>query len=99
MPLGTAFAIDIVRRVCTSLGVKIMSFLKEERGGSLKKLWNLVLEKQFSETLPLVSCWIRALGGALEISRPLGGILAVTSPITFVGAVRRESQRDSTARP
>ncbi len=55
MPSGTAFAIDIVRRACTSLGVKIMSFLKEERGGSLKKRWNLVLEKQFEETLLLVS--------------------------------------------
>ncbi len=37
MPSETAFAIYIVRRVCTSLGVKIMSFLKEERGGLLKK--------------------------------------------------------------
>jgi hypothetical protein len=76
-----------------------MSFLKEEHGGSLKKHWNLVLKKWFSETLPLMSRWIRALGGALEISHPLGGILAVTSPNTFVGAARRESRRDSTARP
>jgi hypothetical protein len=72
MPSGIAFAIDIVCRACTCLGVKIMSFLKEERGGSLKKHWNLVLEKQFSETLPLVSPWIRALGGTLETSCPLG---------------------------
>ncbi len=86
MPSGTAFTIDIVHRACTSLGVEIMSFLNEERGGSLKKHWNLVLEKWFSETLPLVSYWIRALGGALKISGPLGGILAVTSPNTFVGA-------------
>jgi hypothetical protein len=63
-----------------------MSFLKEERGGLLKKRWNLVLEKWFSETLPLVSRWIPALGGASEISHPLGGNLAVTSPNTFVGA-------------
>jgi hypothetical protein len=32
-----------------------MSFLKEESGGLLKKRWNLVLEKQFAETLLLVS--------------------------------------------
>jgi hypothetical protein len=51
-----------------------MSFLKEERGGSLKKHWNLVLEKRFKETLLLVSRWTRALVGASEISRPLGGI-------------------------
>jgi hypothetical protein len=52
-----------------------MSFFKEERGGLLKKHWKLVLEKQFKETLLLVSHWTRALGGASEISRPLGGIL------------------------
>jgi hypothetical protein len=60
--------------------------LKEESGGSLKKHWNLVLEKKFEETLSLVSRWTRALVGASEISRPLGGILAVTSPNTFVDA-------------
>jgi hypothetical protein len=76
-----------------------MSFLKEERGGLLKKRWNLVLEKRSEETLLLVSCCTRALVGAPEISRPLGGISAVTSPNTFVGAARRESRRDSTARP
>jgi hypothetical protein len=97
--LGTAFAIDIVRRACTSLGVKIMSFLKEEQGGLLKKHWNLVLKKWFSETLPLVSHWIGARGGASETSRPLGRILAVTPPNTFVGAACRKTQRDSTARP
>ncbi len=32
-----------------------MSFLKEERGGLLKKHWKLVLEKRFEETLLLVS--------------------------------------------
>jgi hypothetical protein len=64
-----------------------MSFLKEESGGLLKKHWNLVLEKWFKETLLLVSCWTRALVGASEISCPLGGNLAVTSPNTFVGAV------------
>jgi hypothetical protein len=58
-----------------------MSFLKEERGGSLKKRWNLVLEKRSKETLSLVSRWTRALVGALETSRPLGGMLAMTSPI------------------
>jgi hypothetical protein len=63
-----------------------MSFLKEESGGSLKKRWNLVLEKRFEETLLLMSCWTRALVGASEISCPLGGIMAVTSPNTFVGA-------------
>jgi hypothetical protein len=63
-----------------------MSFLKEESGGLLKKHWNLVLEKQFAETLLLMSHWTRALVGASEISHPLGRILAVTSPNTFVGA-------------
>jgi hypothetical protein len=91
MTLGTAFAIDIVRRACTSLGVKIMSFFNEEHGGLLKKHWNLVLKKRFPGTLPLVSHWIRALGGASETSRPLGRILVVMSPNTFVGAARRES--------
>jgi hypothetical protein len=53
-----------------------MSFLKEERGGLLKKRWKLVLdEKRFKKTLLLVSHWTRALGGAPEISHPLGGIL------------------------
>jgi hypothetical protein len=68
-----------------------MSFLKEERVGSLKKHWNLVLKKWFKETLLLVSHWTHALVGASEISPPLGGISAVTSPNTFVGAARRES--------
>jgi hypothetical protein len=63
-----------------------MSFLKEESGGLLKKRWNLVLEKGFSETLLLVSRWTCALVGASEIYRPLGKILVVTSPNTFVGA-------------
>jgi hypothetical protein len=52
-----------------------MSFLKEERGGLLKKHWKLVLEKQFKETLSLVSHWTHALEDASEISHPLGGIL------------------------
>jgi hypothetical protein len=52
-----------------------MSFLKEACGGSLKKHWKLVLEKQFKKTLSLVSRWTRAPGGASEISCPLGGIL------------------------
>jgi hypothetical protein len=76
-----------------------MSFLKEDRGGPLKKHWKLVLEKQFKETLLFMSRWTIALVGASEISRPLGGILAVTSPNTFMGAACRESQRDNTARP
>jgi hypothetical protein len=63
-----------------------MSFLKGESGGSLKKHWNLLREKRFRETLSLVSHWTRALVGASEISCPLGGILAMMSPITFVGA-------------
>jgi hypothetical protein len=63
-----------------------MSFLKEESGGLLKKRWNLVLEKWLEETLSLVSHWTRALVGASEISHPLGRILAVMSPNTFVGA-------------
>ena len=63
-----------------------MIFLKEEREGSLKKHWNLVLEKRFKKTLLLVSRWTCALVGASEISCPLGGSLAVTSPNTFVGA-------------
>jgi hypothetical protein len=86
MPSGTAFAIDIVCRACTSCGV-------------LKKHWNLVLEKRSPETLLLVSHWVRALGGASETSRLLGGILAVTSPNTFMGVARGESRRNSTARP
>ncbi len=57
-----------------------MSFLKEESGGLLKKHWNLVLEKQFKETLLLVSHWTRAFVGASENSHPLG------RPNTFVGA-------------
>jgi hypothetical protein len=52
-----------------------MSFLKEEREGLLKKHWKLVLEKRFEETLLLVNRWTRALGGASEISHPLGGTL------------------------
>jgi hypothetical protein len=65
-----------------------MSFLKEESGGLLKKRWNLVLEKWFEENLLLVSRWTRALVGALEISRPLGRILAVASFETFLGAAQ-----------
>jgi hypothetical protein len=63
-----------------------MSFLKEESGGLLKKHWNLVFEKQFKETLFLMSHWICAFVGASEIPHPLGGSLAMTSPNTFVGA-------------
>jgi hypothetical protein len=63
-----------------------MIFLKEESGGSLKKHSNLVLEKQFEETLLVVSHWTGALVGASEISHLLGGSLAVMSPNTFVGA-------------
>jgi hypothetical protein len=63
-----------------------MSFLKEERWGLLKKHWNLVLEKQSEETLSLVSRWTRALVGASKSSCPLGGMLAMMSPGTFLGA-------------
>jgi hypothetical protein len=45
MPSGTAFAKDIVRRPCRSLGVDKMSFLKDERGGLLTNCWDLVLEE------------------------------------------------------
>ncbi len=65
----------------------------------LKKRWNLVLEKRSPETILLVSHWVRALVGALDTSQPLGGILAVMSPNTFVGVAREASWRDSTARP
>ena len=58
----------------------MMSFLKEERGGSLKKRWSLVLEKGVLETRLLVSRWVRALVGASEISRPLNKILAAVGP-------------------
>ena len=71
MPSGTAFAINIIRRACTSCGVKMMSFLKEEHGGSLKKRWSLVLEKGTPETHSLVSRWVRAHVGASAISWPL----------------------------
>jgi hypothetical protein len=54
----------------------MMSFLKEERGGLLKKCWSLVLEKKTPETCSLVSRWVCALVGALGISWPLNKILA-----------------------
>jgi hypothetical protein len=54
----------------------MMSFLKEECGGLLKKRWSLVLEKGTPETLSLVSRWVRALVGASGISLPLDKILA-----------------------
>jgi hypothetical protein len=99
MPLGKAFARDIVRRPCISRKLKMKRFLKEECGGLLKKRWNHDLERWFEKTFFLVSHWTRSLVGASEISCLLGGNLAVTSPNTFVGADRRGSCRDSTARP
>jgi hypothetical protein len=54
----------------------MMSFLKEERGGSLKKRWSLVLEKGTPETCSLMSHWVRALVGVSGISRLLNKILA-----------------------
>ncbi len=63
-----------------------MSSLKEERGGLLKKHWNLVHEKWLEETLFLMSRWTHTLVDALEISHLLGGILVVMSPNSFVGA-------------
>jgi hypothetical protein len=54
----------------------MMSFLKEEHGGLLKKHWSLVLEKGTPETCSLVSRWVRALVGASGISRLLNKILA-----------------------
>jgi hypothetical protein len=74
-----------------------MSFLKEECGGSLKKRWNLVLEKWSKETLLLVSHWTCALVGALESSRPLGRMLAMTSPVP-AWVLHRRGLRNSTAR-
>jgi hypothetical protein len=73
-----------------SLGVEIMSFLKEERGGlptNRWNHWNLVLEKGSEETQLLMSRWIRALVGASESTQTLGGILKMTAPNTFLGAV------------
>jgi hypothetical protein len=58
-----------------------MIFLKKECGGLLKKHWNLVLEKRSKEALLLMSHWTRALVGASECSRPLGGMLVMTSPV------------------
>jgi hypothetical protein len=63
-----------------------MSFIKEERVGSLRKHWNLVLEKWSKETLLLVSRWIRALVCASECSCLLDRILEMTSPDAFLGA-------------
>jgi hypothetical protein len=54
----------------------MMSFLKEERGGSHEKCSSLVLEKGTPETCLLVSCWVRALVGSLEIFWLLNKILA-----------------------
>jgi hypothetical protein len=54
----------------------MMSFLKEEHGGLLKKRWSLVLEKGTPETCLLVSRWVCALVGASGISRLLNEILA-----------------------
>ncbi len=54
----------------------MMSFLKEEHGGLLKKHWSLVLEKGTPETCLLLSHWVRALVGALGISWSLKKILA-----------------------
>jgi hypothetical protein len=41
--LGTDFVTLIVCRPCSNNGVEMMSFLKEERGASLRKRWNFVL--------------------------------------------------------
>jgi hypothetical protein len=86
MPLCTAFARDIVRRPCMSLGVEIMSLLKEECGGLLTNCWNLVLEKGSKETQSLVSHWPCALVDASESTLPFGRILEMTTPNTFLGA-------------
>jgi hypothetical protein len=58
-----------------------MSFLKEECERSLKKCWNLVLEKRSKETLLLMSCWTRALVRKSESSCQLGRMLVMTSPV------------------
>jgi hypothetical protein len=52
IPSGTAFASNIVRRMCTSCRVEITSFLKEESGGGAKKRWSLVLEESLEERTP-----------------------------------------------
>jgi hypothetical protein len=54
----------------------MMSFLKEELGGLLKKRWSLVPEKGALESCLLVSRWVRALVVASGISGPLNKILA-----------------------
>jgi hypothetical protein len=54
----------------------MMSFLKKERGGLLKKRWSLVLKKGTPETCLLVSHWVGTLVGASGISLPLNKILA-----------------------
>jgi hypothetical protein len=93
MPSGTAFARDIVRKPCTSIGVKIISILRDESGGSLKKHWNIDLEKWFNETLLLVSNWTPALRGISEIFLSVRWNLEVTSPNTFVGAAPQGSSK------
>jgi hypothetical protein len=54
-----------------------MSFLKEDSGGSLKKHWNLVLEKWFEETLfarePLDTCSCRCVRNFSSIGWNFGG--------------------------
>jgi hypothetical protein len=54
----------------------MMSFLKEERGGLLKKRGSLVLEKGTLETRLLMSRWVRALVDMSGISRLLNKNLA-----------------------
>jgi hypothetical protein len=61
----------------------MISFLKGEGGGSLKKHWSLVLEKGTPETCLLVSHWVRALEGASGISRPLKKKLAAVGWIIW----------------
>ncbi len=83
MPSGTAFARDIVRRPCMSLGVEILCFLKEERGGLLTNhgtIGTLYFEKGSKETGLLMSHWMRmrALVGVLDSTWPLGTFLGAT---------------------
>jgi hypothetical protein len=75
-----------------------MSFLKEERGGSLKKRWNLVLKKWSEETLLLASCWTRALIGTSEISCLLSRMLAMMSTVASWVLHHGGFCRNSTAR-
>jgi hypothetical protein len=54
-PSGIDFARLIVRRPCSNNSVEMTGFLKEERGTSLRKRWNIVLVRSLSVGFFLVS--------------------------------------------